>query len=110
MPGMCTSSGLMLPTDFNRIPKPQFSMPPLFEIAVKFLIPLWCMASIIFSGIPHKPKPPKRMRAPLASLFFISLVLILLISPIKGSFKESFNRLESKIIRRIERLEERFHK
>ena len=48
----------------SRMPSPLSSMPQLFEMMVRSLVPLRRIAAIRFSGMPHSPKPPAIIVAP----------------------------------------------
>src|SRR3954447_650323 len=46
------------------MPRPLSVVPQLFETMVRFFTPLRWMASIRFSGLPHRPNPPDMITAP----------------------------------------------
>src|SRR3954471_19915251 len=46
------------------MPAPNWSMPTLLLMTVRFLVPRACSARMRFSGMPHRPKPPIMIDAP----------------------------------------------
>jgi hypothetical protein len=77
----------------SNFPKPKSSTPALFETTIKSFVPRFNTASIRFSGIPQRPKPPTKSFAPLGiSVIASSADLKIFPTPIgAGSFLTSLS-------------------